>query len=84
MSRKRRRKPRKIYDRKNWTPLDPCMKCGAPGPHVVEFSHVSPFGKTFKASCFECGTYQKFLNEEQAEPFATSDEIDQAAIDAPY
>jgi hypothetical protein len=94
MSKRSKRLSRKVnrrrqllrYDRKNWSPADPCMKCGATGPHVVEFSHIAFGQELYKASCCQCGTYQKFLNHEQAEPFATrkpSWSI-QDEVDAPY
>jgi hypothetical protein len=72
---KRNRRPKKVYDRRNWTPHNPCMSCGDTGPHLVEYSHTARGEQLFKASCLECGAYQKFLNEEQAKPFITADPV---------
>jgi hypothetical protein len=86
MTRKRKRKARKVYDRKHWVPSDPCMKCGAKGPHVVEYSHATYLGDHYKASCSECGAYQKFLGAEQAEPYVTGKPLWmlQDSLEAPY
>lgn len=69
-----------------WTPADPCLFCGSPGEHVIEYSHEALGKKLFKASCGECGAYQKFLNEYQLKGYTFREPITaiQDRIDAPY
>jgi len=87
-SRKQKRRKAKQYDRKNWTPSDPCMKCGDHGPHVVEFSHTVSHGEYagnhYKCSCHHCGTYQKFLSERQAMPYVKGKPVWQESVNAPF
>lgn len=67
---KKKRKPkRKPIENKNWTPDMNCLRCSAPGVHLVGFSHQSPRGPAYKATCKKCGRYQKFLSESQAMPY---------------
>jgi len=61
---------RRKFDRKNWSPDDPCIKCSDYGPHLIEFSHGAWIGgvpvNNYKCSCRKCGAYQKFISETTA------------------
>lgn len=66
---KTRKKKRTPIQNKNWTPDMPCLRCGADGPHNLTFSHTGLRGDAYKATCCKCGKYQKFMSEDQANPY---------------